>query len=66
MLGGPVLKYEACFGEDDLVKAKADWKLRGNEARLELQPKISPQCVFDNVNSDCNRVSTSFYVVHTQ
>jgi len=41
--GGPVLKYEVNFGDDDLVKAKADWKIKGNEARMELQPKISPK-----------------------
>eukprot|EP00983_Pelagomonas_calceolata_P094183 1157858-Pelagomonas_calceolata.AAC.4 len=40
---GATLKYEVNFGEDDLVKAKANWKLKGNEACLELQPKISEQ-----------------------
>lgn len=38
-----MLKYDASFGEDDLIKVKADWKLQGNHAKLELQPKISPQ-----------------------
>lgn len=40
---GPVLKYEVNFGEEEFVRAKADWKLDTKEARLELQPKISEQ-----------------------